>query len=141
MGRKLKDVLDGLPVRRRAAIERRADAMVGEMIEASLKEVREAASKTQAQMAAIMGIPQNAVSQLEGRSDPKVSTIARYARALGGELDVVVRVGNEVYSIKPVSDRIWFVEKRAKSRTDPAVRPVVAGRKPMTKGAKRSSVR
>lgn len=140
MGRKLKDVLEDLPARRRAAIESRADAMVGEMIEASLKEVREATHKTQAQIAAIMGVPQNAISQLESRSDPKLSTMARYARALGAELDVIVRVGKEVFSVKQPARYLATATKPSKARASGS-RVVLGGGKAPLKAAKRPASR
>ncbi len=74
--------------------------MAGEMIAHadSLGAVRKAVSKTQSQMGAQLGMPQNAISQLEKRSDLLVSTLARYVDALGGELDLVVRMkdGTEI---------------------------------------------
>src|SRR4051794_3322649 len=38
------------------------------------------------------GCPKNAVSQLEGRSDLLLSTLRRYVKALGADLDIVVRM-------------------------------------------------
>ena len=38
-----------------------------------------------------LGLPQNAVSQLESRSDLLLSTLRRYVNALGADLDLIVR--------------------------------------------------
>jgi transcriptional regulator with XRE-family HTH domain len=92
MGRKLRQVLESLPAGRRKAIEAKAETLVREMIQASLQDIRKEARKTQAQMAESMGLAQHAVSQLERRSDMLVSTLDRFARALGGRLMVVVRL-------------------------------------------------
>jgi transcriptional regulator with XRE-family HTH domain len=74
--------------------------MAGDMIAhaASLSAIRKAVSKTQSQMGQELGMPQNAISQLEKRSDLLVSTLARYVDALGAELDLVVRMkdGTEI---------------------------------------------
>ena len=64
----------------------------------SLGAIRKAVSKTQSEMGVELGMPQNAISQLEKRSDLLVSTLVRYVDALGAELDLVVRMkdGSEI---------------------------------------------
>ena len=49
-------------------------------------------TKTQLQLGEDLGLPQNAISQLEGRSDLLLSTLRRYVSALGADLDLVVRL-------------------------------------------------
>lgn len=92
MGRKLAEVIAGLPKARREAVERRAARISVEMIEASLQELRQAAEKTQAQVAETMGLAQNAISQLESRGDPRLSSIGRYVEAIGGKLKIIVEL-------------------------------------------------
>jgi hypothetical protein len=74
--------------------------MAGEMIAHadSLGSVRKAVSKTQSEMGAQLGMPQNAISQLEKRTDLLVSTLVRYVDALGGKLNLVVQMrdGTEI---------------------------------------------
>jgi DNA-binding XRE family transcriptional regulator len=79
MGRNIEDVIAALPKQRRSRVNQRARRMAGEMIAHadSLGAVRKAVSKTQSQMGAQLGMPQNAISQLEKRSDLLVSTLAR----------------------------------------------------------------
>jgi transcriptional regulator with XRE-family HTH domain len=100
MGRNVEDIIAGLPKQRRSKINQKARQMAGEMIAHadSLGAVRKAVSKTQSQMGEELGMPQNAISQLEKRSDLLVSTLARYVDALGAELDLVVRMkdGTEI---------------------------------------------
>ena len=94
MGRNIERVIAGLPKERRDRINAKARQMAGEMVAhaQSLADVRKAASKTQVQMGARLGKPQNAISQLERRSDLLVSTLVDYIQALGAELDLVVRM-------------------------------------------------
>src|ERR1700682_4678197 len=100
MGRNIKDIIAGLPKRRRIRIDRKARQMARDMITRadSLGAIRKALRKTQSETGAALGLPQNAVSQLEKRSDILLSTLARYVDALGAELDVIVRMrdGSEI---------------------------------------------
>ena len=57
----------------------------------SLADVRKAFRKTQVEVGKGLGLGQNAISQLENRKDMRISTLARYVGALGGELDLVIR--------------------------------------------------
>lgn len=54
--------------------------------EVALTELRNALGITQTQLAELLGISQPAVSETENRTDPTLSTLIRYLRALGGEL-------------------------------------------------------
>jgi transcriptional regulator with XRE-family HTH domain len=94
MGRRINDVIAKLPKERRKRIAKRANEMAKEMIAHadSLRVVRKALSKTQIKIGEDLGLSQNAVSQLEGRSDLLLSTLRRYVRALGADLDLVVRM-------------------------------------------------
>jgi predicted transcriptional regulator len=56
----------------------------------SLRAMREAVGKTQVDVAGVAEMAQGDVSRLEQREDVKVSTLRRYVRALGGELELVV---------------------------------------------------
>jgi len=55
--------------------------------------VREAIGKTQEDVARATEMDQGDVSKLEQRDDVKVSTLRRYVRALGAELELVVVLG------------------------------------------------
>src|ERR1700731_239073 len=70
----------------RARVVRRGPA--GKRV--SLRTLREALGKTQSELAAALGMTQSEVSRLESRDDVLVSTLARYAAALGGTLETVV---------------------------------------------------
>jgi transcriptional regulator with XRE-family HTH domain len=57
-----------------------------------LRELRLAAGKAQADIAAALGIRQPSVSKLENQADMHVSTLRGYVEAIGGELELVVRL-------------------------------------------------
>jgi transcriptional regulator with XRE-family HTH domain len=62
-----------------------------------LRTLRAALGKTQAEIARRAEMDQGDVSRLERREDAKLSTLVRYARALGGRLQVAVIVGGRQY--------------------------------------------
>jgi len=88
MARKLDDVMAALPPRRRARIERRAQEL------ASLKDLRQAAERTQTDLAQTLGVGQDTISRLEQRSDMLLSTLRRYVEATGGKLELVAQFPN-----------------------------------------------
>jgi len=69
-------------------------AVEDDLLEMDLKELREAAGKTQEELAQALKKAQSEISRLEGRSDYRLSTLQRYVAALGGELEVVANFGN-----------------------------------------------
>lgn len=85
----LKDVMNGFPAERRAKIEARADALIAE--ELTLKDLRKAKDLTQERMAELLGVGQDNISRLEGRTDMLLSTLRSYITAMGGSLDLIVR--------------------------------------------------
>jgi hypothetical protein len=58
----------------------------------TLQTLRVALGKTQADIARAAEMDQGDVSRLEARDDKKVSTLGRYAAALGGRLEVAIVV-------------------------------------------------
>jgi hypothetical protein len=58
----------------------------------TLQTLRVALGKTQADIARAAAMDQGDVSRLEARDDKKLSTLGRYAVALGGRLEVAVVV-------------------------------------------------
>ncbi|MFD8558953.1 helix-turn-helix domain-containing protein [Streptosporangium canum] len=77
---------------RQAAAEAELDAYVAGY---HLKELRKSLGKTQADVAAALGISQSRVSQIEnGDLDAmELETLRAYAAALGGHVDVTISVG------------------------------------------------
>ncbi|HSS69107.1 MAG TPA: helix-turn-helix domain-containing protein [Casimicrobiaceae bacterium] len=85
MARSLDQVIAGLPAKRRAKIEQRANEL------ATLRDLRQAVERTQEEVAARLGVGQDTVSRIERRSDILLSTLRRYIEAMGGELQLVAR--------------------------------------------------
>ena len=73
----------------RSWIERRR-LLSREPIAFTLAEARKQRGLTQAQMAERLEISQTDVSKLERRTDMRVSSLAAYARALGGTLELSI---------------------------------------------------
>ncbi|MFZ5560731.1 MAG: helix-turn-helix domain-containing protein [Pseudomonadota bacterium] len=88
MARKLDDVIAALPQDRQQRIEARAMEL------ATLKDLRLAAQKTQEELAATLGVGQDAISRLEKRSDMLLSTLRHYVEGMGGTLELVARFPN-----------------------------------------------
>jgi transcriptional regulator with XRE-family HTH domain len=71
-------------------------------IHLSLRTLREAAGKTQVEVAQESQMDQADVSRLETRrdfDDCQVATLQRYVKALGGELELVARFGDKKIAI------------------------------------------
>ncbi|MER6946916.1 helix-turn-helix transcriptional regulator [Nonomuraea sp. NPDC000554] len=77
---------------RQAAAEADLDAYVAGY---HLKELRKSLGKTQAEIAATLGVSQSRISQIEnGDLDAmELETLRAYAAALGGHVDVTISVG------------------------------------------------
>lgn len=85
MARNLDQVLDSLPSERRARVVRRAAEL------ATLKDLRQAAERTQEELATTLGVGQDSISRLEQRSDMLLSTLRRYVEAMGGTLELIAQ--------------------------------------------------
>jgi transcriptional regulator with XRE-family HTH domain len=73
-------------------VQHRTDARRRIEVIKRLVKVRRSTNRSQSDVAATMGTTQSAVSDLEGGlTDPRLSTLQRYARAVGAEVDVSVR--------------------------------------------------
>jgi DNA-binding XRE family transcriptional regulator len=88
MARKLDDVMAALPRERRQRIEDRALEL------ATLKDLRQAAQQTQAQMPVALGVGQDTISRLEKRSDILLSKLRHYVECMGGQLNLVAQFPN-----------------------------------------------
>lgn len=88
MAKRLENVLSALPAKRQSNIKKRAAEL------ATLRDLRVAASQTQADMAQALGVRQDTVSRLEQRSDMLLSTMRRYVEAMGGQLELVATFPN-----------------------------------------------
>lgn len=95
MSTTLQSIIEGFSAEDQKLIQSKASVLAEEMVRHadSLAEVRTALVKTQDEVARVLHIKQNAVAQLEKRSDLLLSTLRKYVEAMGGELAVSVRTG------------------------------------------------
>lgn len=61
---------------------------------ATLKDLRQAAKKTQIELAATLGVRQDTISRIEKRSDMLLSTLRHYIEGMGGTLELVAKFPN-----------------------------------------------
>jgi len=90
MGRSVDDVIAALPEHRRERVEARFEEMKAEV--ESLGELRRAVGKAQAEIASTLKIKQPSVCKIEKQADMYLSTLRSYVEAIGGELELVVRL-------------------------------------------------
>jgi transcriptional regulator with XRE-family HTH domain len=90
MGRNLNQIIADLPADRQARIDARYREMKAEV--EGLRELRKVAGKAQADIASALNIKQPSVSKIEKQADMYLSTLRSYIEAIGGELDLVVRL-------------------------------------------------
>jgi len=81
---------------RTAKAKARAKEMQAEML---LAELRKLGGVTQVELARKLGIKQPAISQLEQQDDMQVSTLQRIVKALGGDLEITVRLKGGEYRL------------------------------------------
>jgi DNA-binding XRE family transcriptional regulator len=90
MGRTLNDVVAALPEARRARVEARAREFIEEV--ESLSELRRMAGKAQVEIASALRVKQPSISKIEKQADMYLSTLRSYVEAIGGKLELVVRL-------------------------------------------------
>src|SRR3954467_7509970 len=90
MGRTLEDSVAALPEERRERVEARFRELKEEV--ESLQELRQLAGKAQADVASALNIKQPSVSKIEKQSDMYLSTLRSYVEAIGGTLELTVKL-------------------------------------------------
>jgi transcriptional regulator with XRE-family HTH domain len=93
-----QEVLQTLSPEQRQTVETRAAELIAE--EMTLRDLRKARSLTQEKMAELLQIRQENVSRIEHRTDLLLSTLREYIEAMGGELDLVVKFHDRLFSAK-----------------------------------------
>ena len=84
----------------------RAKARTAEMLrEVRLAELRKARDLTQQQLAAELKVNQAWISKVEHQADMYLSTLRAYVEAVGGELEINARFGEEIIRIQHI-DRV-----------------------------------
>jgi len=74
--------------RTRDRAAKRTKELLGELL---VSELRQAAGKSQREVAATLGIKQPSIAKIEKQTDMQISTLEKIVKALGGELEVVAR--------------------------------------------------
>ena len=90
MGRSLNDVIASLPRDQQEQIEARYDELRQEV--EGLRELRPIAGKAQEDVAAALNIKQPSVSKIENQADMYLSTLRGYVEAIGGKLELTVKL-------------------------------------------------
>lgn len=90
MGRTLDQIIAKLPPERRERVEARYRELKQEV--EGLRELRELAGKAQVEVASALHIKQPSVSKIEKQADMYISTLRSYVEAIGGELELIVRL-------------------------------------------------
>ncbi|PHR97457.1 MAG: transcriptional regulator [Blastopirellula sp.] len=87
--KKFSTLLDKMTPERRIRSDERVKQLPQEML---LSELRKHSGKTQKEIAALLGISQPSLSQMESQADMQISTLNRLVDSLGGSLEVIVHM-------------------------------------------------
>lgn len=71
---------------------------------ANLRDVREIAGMTQAELGDKLNKTQAELSKFERRKDFRLSTLNANVKAIGGEVEVVVRLGTRAFRLRSLLD-------------------------------------
>lgn len=86
-------------VKERDSTEKQLEALdervADELLEMSIRDLRDVLSLTQEELAEHIRMTQSEVSRLERRSDHKISTVRRLVEALGGDLEIIANFGDK----------------------------------------------
>ena len=122
MARSLNEFIAELPADEQAEIEARYQVLKQEV--EGLRELRQIAGKAQADIASALNIKQPSVSKIEKQADMYLSTLRSYVEAVGGELELTVKLPSRpVLKLQSIGDVIptnastRTVARRRKSAT------------------------
>lgn len=90
MGRNLNQIIVELPPERQERIKERYQELRQEV--EGLRELRQIAGKAQLDIARALNIKQPSVSKIEKQTDMYLSTLRSYVEAIGGQLELVVKL-------------------------------------------------
>ncbi len=95
MSKSLHSIIEEFTDQDQRYIERNAKRMAKDMISHAdtLAAVRTALAMTQEEVARVLNVKQNAVAQMEKRSDLLISTLRKYVEAMGGQLALAIKTG------------------------------------------------
>ena len=90
MARSINEIIAELPPERQAEIEARYQVLKQEV--EGLREIRQIAGKAQEDIATALNIKQPSVSNIEKQADMYLSTLRSYVEAIGGKLELTVKL-------------------------------------------------
>lgn len=90
MGHSLSDIITALPPEEQTVIDANCQDM--KQTVKGLRELRQIAGKAQTEIASTLNIKQPSVSQIEQQTDMYLSTLRSYVEAVGGELQLMVKL-------------------------------------------------
>ena len=88
--RNINDVIAALPAEERRQVMKRARQIMAEYM--TLQELRLSKAITQAQLAKELNVAQKQISEIENRTDMHISTVRRHIEALGGTMEIMVKL-------------------------------------------------
>lgn len=116
MSRAVSRIVPALPARRRndKALQEICQEVKG------LRELRMLAGKAQADIATALRIKQPSVSKVENQTDMYVSTLRGYVEAIGGKLELIVRLPErQVARRYRLSDSVGQAQPTSRHRAPP----------------------
>ena len=90
MGKTVDGMVAALSPDRQRRVHARTEELVGE--EMTLRDLRKAMGRTQAQVARLTGKPQATISRMEAQSDMLLSNLDQVVGALGGRIRIVAEL-------------------------------------------------
>ncbi|MGH1351790.1 MAG: helix-turn-helix domain-containing protein [Methyloligellaceae bacterium] len=104
-GQNLQKIWDKLPEKRRQKINKRAIELKQQYL--TLQELRSDLGLTQSMLSEKLDVPQSNLSRLENSTDMRISTLRQYIEAMGGELELTVKLpGKEPVTLSGLDDLI-----------------------------------
>ena len=121
MGVPFEKFMERFTAGERAEIDARAEALIAE--EMTLRDLRKAIGKTQAQLARKLKKPQATVSRMERQSDMLISTLDKIVHALGGRVRIVAELpGREPLYLTGLAG--LAPQKKARARAARSSKPI-----------------
>jgi transcriptional regulator with XRE-family HTH domain len=111
---------------RRAELKREA---VAEYDRLGFAAVRKARKQTQVELAQKLGIKQAQVSAIENRSDLLMSTLTKYIRALGGDVEIRAVFPEASFSLAPPALAVADAKSPATKRKATSLRKAAPARR------------
>jgi len=112
-------------------------AVALEKLQLRLALLREQVGASQVDIARALGTSQSNVSQLERSNDQMLSSIAKYIRALGGELKMTAVVGDTTYTL--LDDVGELAPRRTRSRRTRSRKGPVPRKAPVAQAARKAT--